>query len=152
MSKSGHGTRTHYQNPVPLTRTLKPLPTKNHQPYRVHHFKTHHVSWDVSRVLWASPVAGVTEHLSVMLGDAAGVEKLPAVGAGEAELVIDLAQPLHLLGKVHILVTPGTHSGHSGDLSLILKKVKTIQIQGINQQFHNNKTSNWLSWLAKIFK
>ena len=49
-----------------------------------------------------------------MLGDAARVQELPASGAGEAELVIDLAQPLHLLGKVHILVTPGTHARHSG--------------------------------------
>ena len=99
-----------------------------------------------------SPVTGVAEHLSVMLSDAARVQELAAQGAGEAELVVHLAQRLHLLREIHILVTPGTHSGHSSDLNLILKKVKTIQIQGINQQFHNNKTSNWLSWLAKIFK
>ena len=49
-----------------------------------------------------------------MLSDAARVQELPAGGAGEAELVVDLAQPLHLLGKVHILVTPGTHARHSG--------------------------------------
>ena len=61
-----------------------------------------------------SPVAGVAEHLSVMLGDAPGVQELAARGAGEAELVVDLAQALHLLGKIHILVTPGTHARHSG--------------------------------------
>lgn len=61
-----------------------------------------------------SPVAGVAEHLSVMLSDAPRVQELAARGAGEAELVVDLAQTLHLLRKIHILVTPGAHARHSG--------------------------------------
>ena len=61
-----------------------------------------------------SPVAGAAEHLAVMLGDAPRVQELAAGRAGEAELVVDLAQTLHLLGKIHILVTPGAHAGHSG--------------------------------------
>ena len=72
----------------------------------------------MSNVSLFSPVARVAEHLPVVLGDAAGVEELAARGAGEAELVVHLAQPLHLLGKIHILVTPRTHARHSGGIIL----------------------------------
>ena len=68
------------------------------------------------------PVAVFTEHLSVMLGDAAGVEKLPAVGAGEAELVVHVPQSLHLLREVDILLTPRTHSRHGPGRILFWKR------------------------------
>ena len=48
-----------------------------------------------------------------MLGDASRVEELAAEGAGEAESVVHLSQTLHLFGKIHFLVTPGTHARHS---------------------------------------
>ena len=57
-----------------------------------------------------------------MLGDAAGVEKLPAVGAGEAELVVHVPQRLHLLREVDILLTPRTHSRHGPARILFWKR------------------------------
>ena len=76
-------------------------------------------------ILWGCPnlpVAVFTEHLSVMLGDAAGVEQLPAVGAGEAELVVHVPQRLHLLREVDILLTPRTHSRHGPGRILFWKR------------------------------
>ena len=120
---------------------LKPEPEHSNHFHRktINHIECttlkHTKSVEMSHVS-ASPVAGVAEHLSVMLSDAARVQELAAQGAGEAELVVHLAQRLHLLREIHILVTPGTHSGHSGEYESDSEKGKKNQIQGINQQFH----------------
>ena len=47
-----------------------------------------------------------------MLGDGPGVQELPAGGATEAELVVNITEAFHFLGKIHILVASWTNSGH----------------------------------------
>ena len=90
-----------------------------------------------------SPVARVTEHLTIVFSDVTRVQQLPAGGAAEAELVIHLAQTLHLLSKVDILITPGTHSGHdhwsvmwSGKVENILQ---SLQVNKTQQGSKHNK-------------
>ena len=62
-----------------------------------------------------------------MLSDGAGVQQLPAGGATETELVVDIAQTFHFLGKVDVLVASRTNAGHFGVLSLFIWKSRKFE-------------------------
>ena len=63
-------------------------------------------------ILKCEPVTRVAEHLIIVFRDGATGQHLLAVTAGEAQLVVDVPQPLHLLREIHILVTARTNTRH----------------------------------------
>ena len=84
----------------------------------------------VKSCLTNKPVAGVAEHLVVVLSDGAGVKQLATGGATEAELVVDVAQTFPLLGKVHVLLASWTNAGHCSALfscSVLIWKSKNCE-------------------------
>jgi len=54
-----------------------------------------------------------------MFRDGATRQHLLAVAAGEAQLVVDVPQPLHLLREIHILVAARTNTRHCGIVYLL---------------------------------